>query len=302
MEWLNYHHLLYFWTVAREGSIARACDKLLLAQPTISGQLRKLEKAVGAKLFIRSGRGLALTDTGRVVYRYAEEIFSLGRELGDALKGRPTGRPYRLMVGLADVLPKLIAYRILKPALELEEPVEIVCEEDKPERLLADLALHKLDIVLSDAPLGPEVRILAYNHLLGDCGTTIFAAPALAAAHRAGFPDSLEGAPFLLPTPNTALRRSLDHWFEAAGFRPKVRGVLGDSALLKTFGQAGVGLFAAPTAVETEIRTQYAVDVVGRLDAVREPYYVISVERKLKHPAVVAISEAARLSLFAGSF
>ena len=298
MEWLNYHHLLYFWTVAREGSVARACQRLHLSQPTISGQLRVLEEALGEKLFARQGRGLVLTEVGRTVYSYADEIFSLGRELMDNLKDRPTGRPLRLSVGIADVVPKLIAYRLLEPALKLPERVHVVCREDKPERLLAELALHGVDLVLADAPLSPSMRIRAFSHLLGECGVCFFAVPALAAVYRRRFPASLAGAPMLLPTDNTTLRRSLDQWFDAQGLRPQVVGEFEDSALLKVFGQTGAGLFAAPAAIEREVRKQYGVVVVGRVEEIRERYYAISAERRLKHPAVVAISEAAQHHLF----
>jgi LysR family transcriptional regulator, transcriptional activator of nhaA len=298
MDWLNYHHLFYFWTVAREGSIARACDKLLLAQPTISGQLRALEKSLGDKLFTRAGRGLALTDTGRMVYRYADEIFSLGKELSDTLKGRPSGRPIRLMVGVADVLPKMISFRLLEPALRLPEAIQVVCREDKPDRLLADLAVHGLDIVLADAPVSPSVKVRAFNHLLGECGVSVMGTADLAKSLRKRFPQSLDGAPFLLPTDNTSLRRALDQWFDARAIRPAIRAEFEDSALLKVFGQAGVGVFVAPTAVEDEVRDQFGVQLVGRINEVRERFYAISVERKLKHPAVLAISDAARQKLF----
>jgi LysR family transcriptional activator of nhaA len=298
MEWLNYHHLLYFWTVAHEGSVAKAAEQLRLAQPTVSGQIRALEEALGEKLFTRSGRHLVPTEIGRVVYRYADEIFSLGRELMDTLKDRPTGRPVRLVVGIADAVSKLIAYRLLAPALALPEPVHVVCREDTPERLLADLAVHGLDLVLSDAPVPPAVRVRAFSHLLGDCGVTVFAAPPRVAALRRTFPQSLGGAPFLLPADGTALRRGLDAWFESQGIRVSVVGEFDDSALMKTFGQAGMGAFAAPSAIEREVQRQYGVRVVGRIDAVRERFYAISVERRIKHPAVAAISEQARTRLF----
>lgn len=298
MEWLNYHHLLYFWTVAREGSISRACEKLFLAQPTISGQIRALEKSIGAKLFTRAGRSLVLTETGRTVYRYADEIFSLGRELLDTLKGRPTGRPLRLVVGVADVLPKMVSYRLLEPALRLPEPVHIICWEGKPDRLLAELSVHGLDVVLSDSPFSPTVKVRAFNHLLGECGVSVLGTAGLAKPLRRGFPRTLDGVPFLLPTDNTTLRRSLDQWFDTKGIRPAVRAEFEDSALLKVFGKAGVGLFVVPTAVENEVCQQYNVRVVGRIQDVRERFYAISVERKLKHPAVIAISETARKELF----
>jgi len=298
MEWLNYHHLLYFWVVACHGSVTRAAAELRLAQPTVSTQLRTLEEVLGEKLFARTGRRLVLTDVGRLVFRYADEIFGLGRELLETVKGRPTGQPMRLTVGIADAVPKLIAYRLLRPALTGAEPVRIICREDKPDRLLAQLAAHGLDLVLSDAPIGPTTKVRAFNHLLGECGVTFFATPALARTCRRGFPRSLGGAPMLLPTDNTALRRSLDDWFESEDIRPRVASEFEDSALLMAFGQAGMGLFPAPSAIERQVRTQYGVVVVGRLDAVCERFYAISGERRLKHPAVVAISEAARQRVF----
>ncbi len=298
MEWLNYHHLLYFWLVAREGSLARASAELRLAPSTVSGQIRSLEQSLGEKLFARSGRRLVLTEMGRVVFRYAEEIFTLGRELRDAVKGRPAGRPLSLAVGVADVVPKLVARRLLEPALELAEPVRLVCREDKPDRLLAELAVHDLDVVLSDAPVGPSIRIRAFNHLLGECGVVLFGTAKLAAAHRRNFPKSLDGAPVVLPTENTTLRRALDQWFAARGLRPRVVGEFEDSALLKVFGQVGMGLFPVSSVIADEVQRQYRVRPVGRLDGVRERFYAISVERRLKHPAVIAISEAARQTLF----
>lgn len=298
MEWLNYHHLLYFWTVARTGGVSAASIELRLAQPTISGQLHVLEEHLGEKLFQRVGRRLELTEMGRVVYRYADEIFGLGRELMDAVRGRPTGRPLRLAIGVADVLPKLIAYRLIEPALRLPEAVRIVCREDKPERLFGDLAVHDLDLVLTDTPMSPTVKVKAYSHLLGECGVSIFAARALARSYRRGFPRSLDGAPCLLPTENTALRRSLDQWFAAQRIHPRVVSEFEDSALLQAFGERGVGLFPAPTAIEAEVKRQHDVALVGRLPQVKERFYVISVERRLTHPAVLAISDAAREKLF----
>ncbi|MFH1417307.1 MAG: transcriptional activator NhaR [Planctomycetota bacterium] len=294
MEWLNYHHLLYFWVVAKEGTIAAACEKLMLAQPTISAQIRALEKALGQKLFRRSGRYLVMTETGRVVYQYADEIFSLGRELTDTLRGRPTGSPVRFNVGVADVLPKLVAHQLLEPALNLPDRVRLVCYESTQTELLAKLAIHELDLVLSDSPIGPGVQVRAFNHVLGECGVSIFGTRDLADSYRRRFPTSLNGAPFLLPTSTTALRRELEHWFDAEDIRPAVVGEFDDSALLKVFGQAGAGLFAAPDLIEKEIRRQYGVRVIGRVESMKERFYAISVERKVKHPAVVAIADAAR--------
>ena len=293
MEWLNYHHLLYFWTVAREGTIARASQELRLAQPTISGQIRSLEHQLGEKLFQRSGRNLVLTDIGRVVFRYADDIFATGRELMDTLKDRPTGRPVRLQVGVADEVTKIIAYRLLEPALRLPQPVHIVCRDGAPERLLTDLATHALDLVIADAPIAPGIKVKAFTHPLGETPVTVFGTSKLAGTRRKNFPRSLDGAPFLVPTVGKTLRRTLDHYFEQASIRPRIVAELDDSALLTTFGQAGAGLFVAPTVLEKEVARQYGVSIVGRLENVRERYYAISVERRLKHPAVIAISEAA---------
>ena len=298
MDWLNYHHLLYFWVVAREGSVSRASEQLNLAQPTVSSQLQKLERSLGEKLFDRVGRNLVLTDTGHMVFGYADEIFSLGRELADAIKGRPTGRPMRLTVGAPEVIPKLIVHRLLQPALELDESIQLICREGKFDRLLQDLAAHELDIVLSDSPAGSLTHIRAFNHLLGDCAVSFFAEAELARKHRRRFPQSLESAPLLLPTANTWLRRELEHWFDRHDIRPRVVAEFDDCALMSVFGQNALGLFPGPSVIEKEICSQYGVRVIGRIEQVREQYFAISVERRLKHPAVVAISNAAREELF----
>ncbi|MBL8978806.1 MAG: transcriptional activator NhaR [Gemmatimonadetes bacterium] len=298
MAWLNYHHLLYFWTVAREGSIARATQKLHLTQPTISAQIHALEESLGEKLFLRSGRRLVLTEVGQVVYRYAEEIFTLGRELQDVLAGRPTGRPVRLTVGIADQVPKLLAHRLLAPAFGLTEPVHLVCREGKLDRLFADLTTHSLDLVLSDAPLTADTRVRAFNHPLGETGVSVFGVAPLADKYRRGFPRSLDGAPFLLPTEGTSLRRSLEEWFDRERVHPVVAAEFSDSALLKVFGMGGVGLFAAPTAIAADVRRQYEVKALGTLEGVRETFYAITIERRLRQPALVAIMEAARNRLF----
>lgn len=298
MEWLNYHHLLYFWVVAREGSIVRGSEELMLSQSTISEQIRSLEASLGEALFARVGRNLVLTEMGRMVYRYADEIFAIGRELMDTVQGRPTDRPLRVMVGITDVVPKLVAYRLLEPALHLDQPVKMVCREGKLDQLLAELATYDLDVVLSDAPLSPTVKVRAFNHLLGECGVTFCGAPALVAEHQDEFPQSLDDAPLLLPTDNTTMRRALDHWFESEGLRPRVVGEFEDSALLKVFGQEGLGLFVVPTIIETEVQKQYGVDILGRVEPIRERFYALTVNRRLRHPAVVAMSEAAQQILF----
>ena len=298
MDWLNYHHLYYFWLVARDGSIARAAEQLQLAHPTISKQLQQLESSFKDKLFARVGRNLVLTEFGQTVFRYAEEIFSVGRELQDAVKGRSSDRPLQLVVGMPDVLPKLIAHRLLEPAFELSEEVHIICHEGRHDEMIAELAVHRLDIVLSDARVSPTGHVRAFNHLLGECGLTFFAKADLAAKYRRKFPSSLDGAPLLVPTDKTAVRRDLEQWFYNEDLRPKIVGEFDDTALMKVFGQDGLALFPAPTVIEKEVCRQYAVRVAGRIDTVRERYYAISVERRLKHPAVVAICDSARKKLF----
>jgi LysR family transcriptional regulator, transcriptional activator of nhaA len=297
VEWLNYHHLFYFWNVARFGSVSRAGEELRLTQATISAQLRSLELSFGEKLFRKAGRHLILTDMGKVVFRYAEEIFSLGRELTGALKGRAHGRAARLTVGVADVLPKLVAYKLIEPALGLKESYRIICREGSNTDLLPALAVHDLDVVLTDAPIDPAMNVKAFNHLLGECGLTLFAVPKLFNAYRAGFPQSLDGAPFLLPTQNTTVRRSLDQWFDSEKIKPMIVAEFEDSALLKVFGSRGLGLFVAPSVITGEVQREYDVKSLGRVGNVRERFYAISLDRKLKHPAVVAISEAARVRL-----
>jgi LysR family transcriptional activator of nhaA len=240
---------------------------------------------------------VVLTDVGRTVYRYADEIFALGRELQQAVKGRVT-HPARLAVGVAMVVPKLVAYEILEPALQLKEPVQLDCVHERPERLVAELAVYSLDVVLADTPAPPAVKVRAYNHLLGECGVSIFGTERLAATHRRRFPRSLDGAPFLLPSGDSGLRLSLEDWFRKQGIRPRVVGTFEDSALIDAFGQAGAGLFAMPSAIDAEVRRQYRVRLVGRLETVRQRFYAITVERKLRNPAVIAISERAR-ALFA---
>lgn len=298
MEWLNYHHLLYFWTVVHEGSLTAASVRLRLAPSTVSAQVGRLEEALGGRLFRRVGRGLEPTDLGRTVFRYADEIFSLGREMMDTLRGNPVVGPLSLRVGVAHVLPKLIVRKILEPIFNLPERVRLMCYEDNEDRLLAELAVHKLDVVLSDSPVRRGSHIKAYNHLLGECGVTFLAVEKLAKQFRNGFPESLDRAPMLLPLEMTALRQWLERWFESLDIRPVIVGQFEDSALLKAFGQHGDGIFVSPSVVEKEIQQQYNVDVVGRTDAIRERFYAISFERIIKHPAVTAISNVARHNLF----
>ena len=299
MEWLNYHHLLYFWLVAREGGLKAAGRVLRLSHPTLSAQVHALEDQLGEKLFTRAGRRLQLTEMGRLVYGYADQIFTLGRELQDTVQGRSTGRPLRLNVGVVDVVPKLVVRRLLQPALALPEPVRLVCHEGSYERLLGQLADHALDLVLADAPVPPGSAVKAFNHLLGETGVSLLATPALARSLRADFPRSLDGAPVLLPLEHLGLRRALEQWFSRLEVRPKVVAEFEDSALLKVFGADGLGVFPVPTVIEAEVVRQHGVVVLGRTEEVRERFYAVSVERRLKHPAVLAITDAARQELFA---
>ncbi|MFO0637444.1 MAG: transcriptional activator NhaR [Nannocystaceae bacterium] len=299
MEWLNYHHLLYFWTVAREGTVSAAAKRLRLAQPTVSAQVRALEHQLGAELFDRSRRRLVLTDTGRMVLRYAEEIFGLGRELVESVREGPRGRALELTVGLTFVVPKLVAYRLLRPVLALEGGVRLHVHEDRLPVLLARLAQHELDAILCDSPVGAESSIRAFNHPLGHCGVTFFAARGLAQRLRRGFPRSLDGAPMLLPLRGSLLRRDLEAWFARHAITPRAVAEFDDSALLKVFGQAGEGVFAAPAAIEAEVREQYGVEVLGRTDEVVERFYAVTVARRIQHPGVAAICDTARARLLA---
>ena len=301
MEWLNYHHFLYFWMVVREGGIARAGKELRLAEPTISGQIRRLEEALGEKLFRREGRRLVLTEVGRVAFRYAEEIFPLGREFLETVRGHGTGRPLRLVVGVTDALPKAIVHRLLEPALRLEGSVRLICREGRSlEGFLAELAVHSLDLVLADAPAGPELPVRLFSHLLGECGTSFFASGRVAAGLRRKFPGALDGAPFLLPGRNAALRRTVEGWFESQKLRPRIVGEIDDSALVKVFGEMGVGVFAGPSAMDAEVLRRYRLRVIGRVSTLRQRFYAISAERRLSHPAVVAIADVARKVIFRG--
>ena len=300
MEWLNYHHLLYFWVVAKQGSIVAASKELRLAHPTISGQIHRLEEVLGQKLLMRKGRNLVLTDEGRVAFRYAEEIFGLGKEFLDTVKGHPTGRSVRLVVGISDAIAKSVVQRILEPVFDLGDDIEIVCRNDHSvEAFMGDLAQGEVDVVFSDAPAGPGSPVRAFNHLLGECGTTFFAVAPLAARLRRSFPQSLDGAPFLLSGIDSTLRRALNEWFDENDIRPKVVAESDDAALTNILGEAGRGVFAAPDVIEKEVRQRYHVQVVGRSEKVRQSVYAISLERKIKHPAVAAICEVARKSVFA---
>jgi LysR family transcriptional activator of nhaA len=298
MEWLNYHHLLYFWTVAREGGLAPAGKVLRLSQSAISGQIHRLEESLGHALFDRRGRRLEMTETGRVVYRYAEQIFGLGRELLEAVKEPPSDRPLRLVVGIADVVPKELVRHLLAPAFAHEQRLSLACHEDQLDRLLGSLASHVLDVVISDAPIPPDNEHKLFNHLLGESTVTCIAPSDLAPGLRKTFPRGLDGAPVLLPLAGSNLRRNLDAWFADRGLSPEVVAEAEDSALLKAFAADGMGAIFVPTVIARRIARQYDLDEVAEVEDVGERFYAISAERRLVHPAVVAIRNGARARLF----
>ena len=298
MASLNFKHLRYFWVVAKAGGIARASERLHLTPQTISGQISLFEDLLGYKLFARVGRRLELTDSGRTVLNYADEIFTLGEELEGVLRSPAEGRPLQFRAGVADAVPKVVAYRLLEPAMRLPEPMHMVCREGKLASILADLAVHRLDIVIADCPMPAAVSVKGFSHLLGECGLTFFATAKLARKHKGPFPHLLGGAPLLLPGEQAAVRPRLIRWVDEQRIHPRIVGEFDDGALLKAFGRAGVGIFAAPSAIADQVRRQYGVVSVGRTEAVSEAFYAISVERRLTHPAVVAITSAARKELF----
>jgi LysR family transcriptional activator of nhaA len=300
MDWLNYHHLFYFWTVAREGSIAAASRTLHLTPQTVSAQIRTLEENFGQDLFERRNRRLYLTDTGRFVQAYADDIFSLGRDLVDALRKRPNGRPVKLVVGVVDGMPKSVVHRLLRPALTIEPAVHLVVKDGPPEQLLADLAIHRLDVVLSDAPIPPTVKIKAYNHQLGASGVAILAAPSLAITLGADFPACLTDAPMVLPTEDTTLRRALEHFFKRHAVTPQIVAEVADSALALVFGHNAVGAFAVPELVADALCDQHGLQRIGSVDGHLEQLYAITVERRITHPAIIAISEGAMNAAHSG--
>lgn len=297
---LNYRHLHYFLTVAKSGGITRAGERLHLTPQTLSGQISQFERQLGTPLFRRVGRRMELTESGRLALSYAEEIFQVGAELEERLRGRPEERTVPFRVGIADVVPKSIAYRLLAPAMQLPEPVRLVCREDRLERLLAELAIHRLDMVLADRPMPANMDIKGYSHPLGQCGVAFLAAPALAAKLVGEFPSNLDGAPLLIPGEDSALRAPLMRWLERRNIRARIVGEFDDSALMKAFGQAGCGVFPAPAATTSEVEGQYGTLSLGQTDDIQERFFAISVERRLTHPAVVAVSEGARRGLFGG--
>jgi LysR family transcriptional regulator, transcriptional activator of nhaA len=298
MASLNFKHLRYFWMVAKSGSIAGASKHLHLTPQSISGQLSELEASLGVELFRRVGRGLELTEMGRRIFSYADEIFILGNELLEVALDRTARKSLPFRVGIADSVPKSVAYRVVEPALRIEEPVRLICREGRLAPLLAEMSVHHLDLVIADRPMPTNLNVRGYNHLLGESDLTVFATPDLAQSLVGTFPALLDKAPFLLPGEDVAMRPKLIQWFEKQNLYPRIVGEFDDSALLKAFGQAGAGLFVAPTAIADYVCRQYGVQAVGRIDSIIEQLYAITTERRLLHPAIVAVVQATQREFF----
>lgn len=298
---LNYKHLQYFLQVAKSGSVSRAAEKLHLTPQTLSGQIKSLEERLGIELFRRSGRRLELTRAGKLALHYADEIFRIGAELEEALSESPGTRMTPFRVGISDAVPKTIAHRLLMPALSLQEPVKLICRENRLERLVAELAIHRLDMVLANKPLPTNLDVKGYSHPLGECGVAFFASKALAHTLGPGFPANLDGMPLLLPGEDSALRVPLQRWLEKRGLSVRIAGEFDDSALMKSFGEAGLGVFPSSAVIADEVERHYRVVRIGQTDEIRERYFAITVERHVRHPAVLAMSETAHGGLFSQS-
>ena len=295
---INLKHLRYFWSVATHGSVTKASEALYLTPQTISGQLRDLEQSIGEKLFRREGRNLVLTETGHTVFSYADEMFQLGLELQDVLDGQTPGATTRVKIGVAMIVPKLLAYRVLEPVLKMGESVNLICHEAPLVDLLADMSVHKLDAVISDSPINPSLNIRAYNHSLGASGISFFSTPRVAKKLAKNFPANLHDYPFLMPSKSSSLYRNLERWFDQHKIKPRMVAEFEDRALMKAFGEGGTGVFTSPQTMEKDVLDKYGVKVIGHTDEIKENYYVISPERRINNPAVTAITEAARSSLF----
>ncbi len=293
---LNYHHLYYFYCVAQAGSITAAASQLRMSQPNLSAQLKLLEQSFAHQLFLREGRALRLSEMGKHVLSYAQQLYSLGNELLETIDGKSIpSKPLR--IGIIDVVPKLLVHRVVLGAVQFPAAPKIICIEGPVQRLLADLAAHELDLLLTDSRIDGIASVKAYHHSLGECGISFMAVPKMAAKYRKNFPKSLDGAPLLLPTVESAIRRPLDEWFERQGIVADVKGEFQDSALMKIFGREGLGIFVIPSALEKEVRKDYGVATVGTIQDVRDRFFLISIEKRLTHPAIKSIIEQAHMVL-----
>jgi LysR family transcriptional activator of nhaA len=294
MEYLNYHHLRYFWTVARKGSVRKAAEAMHVSQPSISAQLHSLEEALGEKLFQRSGRNLVLTETGHLALSYADEIFSAGRELMNAVKQRPTSRALRFTVGMTDALSKMIAFEALKPAFHFSHPTHIICRQAELGPLVHQLQSHRLDLVLADEPASSSLKSRVHNHRLARSGMTFCAAPGLATKLRRNFPQSLDGAPALLPSENMGTRIALETWFSEQGVRPRVVAEFEDATLMMVAASFGaLGFTTTPTIVSDSALRHYGLKVIAKVEECGSDVYAITAERRVKHPVAAAVTEHA---------
>ena len=297
---MNFKHLHYFWVTAKAGGVVKAGEQLHITPQTLSGQIKLLEERLGRKLFRKSGRNLELTDDGRVALRYADDIFSLGQELEQALRARRAGgaQASEFRVGIEDALAKTVAYRLLEPSLHLPDPVRLICVEGQFNDLMAQLALHRIDLVLSDQPLTSRLSVKAYNHPLGSSSMSFYASPGLRQTLKAPFPACLNGAPMLVPGGTSSVRPQFEAWLTRHQLQPRVVGEFNDGALMKAFGREGGGIFLSPSVCEAETSEQYGVHIIGRSEEITESFYAISAERRITHPAVRAITRAAKGELF----
>jgi LysR family transcriptional activator of nhaA len=295
---LNFKHLRYYWMVAKTGSIAKAAEQLHLTAHAVSGQINEFEQTLGVELFRKAGRNIELTDAGRRILNYADTIFNTGDQLLDELREQITSRRRTLRIGIADAVPKVVAYRLIQPALNIDQAIRINCREGRLDLLLGELALHKLDVIIADRPMSPGSNVRAYNHLLGECGLTVFATSSLARQHKGQFPQKLDHAPFLIPGEDVAIQARLLRWFEEHQLRPTIVGEFDDGALMKAFGSAGAGFFVAPTAMQKDICLQHSVVAVGDIPTIVEQIYVITTERRLSDPAIIAMSQTAKNDIF----
>jgi len=290
---LNYKHLRYFYSVAKEGSIVKASNLLHVSPQTISGQLSAFEQYLGVELFEREGKRLVLNDAGKLALSYAEDIFALGHELQQSLNAQDLMHTFVFSVGITDIIPKILAANILEAGLELDGPIKLIGREGDFESLLSELALNRLDLILSDRPLTPGTPIKAYSHVLGESGTSFYATKDRAEALKSGFPYSLNQQPFLICGDNSYQKINLQTWFEEKRITPHIVAEFDDSALLKNFAQAGHGVFSTPSIIEQHVQNQFGVEVIGRTTDIKERFYAISPERKVKHPGVKLLVDTA---------
>ena len=298
MRWLNYQHLFYFWNVANFESISQAAKHLRLAQPTISAQLKQFESVLGEKLFERSARNFKLSEVGQITYRYAEQIFSLGNELLDVIDGKSLDYLKDFRIGISDVVPKSLSYRLIEPALRPDSGASVSCFEDKTERLLADLAIGEIDLVIADRPIPPNVKVKAFNHFIGESGISFMAIKKISQQCRKNFPKSISDSALILPTSESAIRSEIEHWLDQRSISIKCVASFQDRGLMKIAAREGQGIIPVPTVIEKEVKKEFHLEVLGRTSEIQEKIYLISLERRLKNPLMAKICEEAQRNIF----